>query len=84
VSREPSPETNHGSLHQIGKPGKSGNFSDENSVSRDTSSSGQVAATYLNGWLSLKESYMIKYDNDPVEELKKADTILGVALVVNF
>jgi putative salt-induced outer membrane protein len=38
----------------------------------------------LNGWLSLKASYLIKYDNDPVEELKKADTILGVALVANF
>ena len=38
----------------------------------------------LNNWLSLKASYVIKYDNDPVDALKKADKILGVALVANF
>jgi putative salt-induced outer membrane protein len=38
----------------------------------------------LNSWLSLKASYLIKYDNDPVDNLKKADKILGVALVANF
>ena len=38
----------------------------------------------LNGWLSLKASYLVKYDNDPIGNLKKADKILGVALVANF
>ncbi len=38
----------------------------------------------LNNWLSLKASYVIKYDNEPVDALKKADKILGVALVANF
>lgn len=38
----------------------------------------------LNSWLSLKASYQIKYDNDPVGNLKKTDKILGVALVANF
>jgi putative salt-induced outer membrane protein len=38
----------------------------------------------LNSWLSLKASYLIKYDNEPLGTLKKADKILGVALVVNF
>ncbi len=38
----------------------------------------------LNSWLSLKGSYVVKYDNDPVGNLKKADRILGVALVANF
>ena len=44
----------------------------------------QVAAASLNSWLSLKASYLIKYNNDPVENLKKTDTTLGVALVANF
>lgn len=38
----------------------------------------------LNNWLSLKAGYVIKYDNEPVDALKKADKILGVALVANF
>ena len=38
----------------------------------------------LNSWLSLKASYVIKYDNDPIAGVKKADRILGVALVANF
>jgi len=38
----------------------------------------------LNSWLSLKASYLIKYDNDPVANRKQTDKILGVALVVNF
>ena len=38
----------------------------------------------LNSWLSLKASYLVKYDNVPVDNLKKADRILGVALVANF
>jgi len=38
----------------------------------------------LNSWLSLKASYLVKYNNNPVENLKKTDTTLGVALVANF
>jgi len=38
----------------------------------------------LNSWLSLKASYLVKYKNNPVENLKKTDTTLGVALVANF
>ncbi len=38
----------------------------------------------LNSWLSLKASYVIRYDNDPIVGVKKTDRILGVALVVNF
>ena len=38
----------------------------------------------LNSWLSLKASYVIKYDNDPIAGVKKEDRILGVALVANF
>ncbi|NNF83747.1 MAG: DUF481 domain-containing protein [Deltaproteobacteria bacterium] len=38
----------------------------------------------LNSWLSLKASYLIKYDNDPIADVKKTDRILGVALVANF
>lgn len=38
----------------------------------------------LNDRFSLKASYLIKYDNDPIGNLKKADKILGVALVANF
>jgi len=38
----------------------------------------------LNGWLSLKASYLIKYDNDPIDNLKKADRILGITLAMNF
>ncbi len=38
----------------------------------------------LNSWLSLKASYLVKYNNHPIDDLKKTDTILGVALVANF
>jgi putative salt-induced outer membrane protein len=39
----------------------------------------------LSDYLSLKASYVVKYDNKPVPEtLKETDTILGVTLVVNF
>ncbi len=38
----------------------------------------------LNSWLSLKASYIIKYDNDPIAGVKSEDRILGVALVVQF
>ncbi len=38
----------------------------------------------LNSLLSLKASYVIKYDNDPIAGVKSEDRILGVALVVNF
>jgi putative salt-induced outer membrane protein len=39
----------------------------------------------LSDYLSLKASYVVKYDNKPVPEtLKDTDTILGVTLVVNF
>jgi putative salt-induced outer membrane protein YdiY len=39
----------------------------------------------LSGYLSLKASYVIKYNNKPVPEtLEETDTILSVALVVNF
>lgn len=39
----------------------------------------------LSDYLSLKASYVIKYDNEPVPEtLKETDTILAVTLVVNF
>jgi putative salt-induced outer membrane protein YdiY len=35
--------------------------------------------------LSLKASYVIKYDNQPIPEtLEETDTILAVTLVVNF
>ena len=39
----------------------------------------------LNNYLSLKSSYVVKYDNEPVPAtLKETDTILSVTLVVNF
>lgn len=39
----------------------------------------------LSDYLSLKTSYVVKYDNKPVPEtLEETDTILGVTLVVNF
>ncbi|HEU5360283.1 MAG TPA: DUF481 domain-containing protein [Candidatus Deferrimicrobiaceae bacterium] len=38
----------------------------------------------LNSWLSLKASYLVKYDNDPLAGVEKSDRILGVALVINF
>jgi putative salt-induced outer membrane protein len=38
----------------------------------------------LNSWLSLKASYEVKYNNDPINTVKKTDRILGVALVANF
>ncbi|MCK5509358.1 MAG: DUF481 domain-containing protein [Desulfobacterales bacterium] len=39
----------------------------------------------LNDYLSLKTSYVVKYDNQPVPStLKETDTILSVTLVVNF
>jgi putative salt-induced outer membrane protein len=38
----------------------------------------------LNSFLSLKASYDVKYDNDPIPGVKKTDTVLGVALVVNY
>lgn len=38
----------------------------------------------LSDWLSLKAGYLIKYDNEPVGSLKKADRILGITLVANF
>lgn len=37
----------------------------------------------LNGFLSLKASYVVKYDNEPVPGLKETDTVLAIALVVN-
>jgi putative salt-induced outer membrane protein len=39
----------------------------------------------LNSYLSLKASYEVKYNNQPVPEtLDKTDTILGITLVVSF
>ncbi|MDL1967786.1 MAG: DUF481 domain-containing protein [Deltaproteobacteria bacterium] len=39
----------------------------------------------LSDYLSLKTSYVVKYDNQPVPStLKETDTILSVTLVVNF
>lgn len=39
----------------------------------------------LNSYLSMKASYEIKYNNRPVPStLDKTDTVLGIALVVNF
>ena len=39
----------------------------------------------LNNYLSLKTSYVVNYDNQPVPStLKETDTILSVTLVVNF
>lgn len=39
----------------------------------------------LSDYLSLKASYVIKYDNQPVPStLDETDTILSVTLVVNF
>ena len=39
----------------------------------------------LNDYLSLKASYEIKYDNQPVPStLKETDTILAISLIVNF
>jgi putative salt-induced outer membrane protein len=41
--------------------------------------------TALSNYLSLKTSYEIKHDNEPVPAtLKETDTILSVTLVVNF
>jgi len=38
----------------------------------------------LNSYLSLRTSYVVKYDNEPVAGLEDTDTILSVALVVNY
>ncbi|MGB3095590.1 MAG: DUF481 domain-containing protein [Candidatus Deferrimicrobiaceae bacterium] len=38
----------------------------------------------LNSRFSLKVSYLVNYNNNPIGNLKKTDTILGVALVANF
>ena len=38
----------------------------------------------LNSWLSLKTSYLVRYNNDPIGSLEKTDTILGASLVVNY
>ena len=39
----------------------------------------------LNDYLSLKSSYVVKYDNEPVPAtLKETDSVLSVTLVVNF
>ena len=39
----------------------------------------------LNDYLSLKASYLVKYNSQPVPEtLKEIDTILGIAIVVNI
>jgi putative salt-induced outer membrane protein len=39
----------------------------------------------LSDYLSLKTSYVVKYDNQPVPEtLEETDTVLAVTLVVNF
>ena len=39
----------------------------------------------LNNYLSLKSSYVVKYDNEPVPAtLKETDSVLSVTLVVNF
>ena len=39
----------------------------------------------LNNYLSLKTSYVVKYDNEPVPAtLKETDSVLSVTLVVNF
>lgn len=38
----------------------------------------------LNSWMSLKTSYVVKYDNEPVDNLKRADTVLGASLVVDL
>lgn len=38
----------------------------------------------LNNRLSLKTSYMVRYNNDPIGSLEKTDTILGASLVVNY
>lgn len=41
--------------------------------------------TALSDALSLKTSYVVAYDNDPIpEDLEKTDTMLAVTLVVNF
>ncbi len=38
----------------------------------------------LNGWLSLKASYLVQYNNDPIGNLETTDTTLGASLVVNY
>lgn len=41
--------------------------------------------TALNSYLSMKTSYEVNYDNEPVPEtLKNTDTVLSVALLINF
>jgi putative salt-induced outer membrane protein len=41
--------------------------------------------TALSDKLSLKTSYIVKYDNEPIpEELEETDTILAVTIIVNF
>ena len=54
--------------------------------SKDSNLNSETAVTSaLNHYLSLKTSYVIKYDNRPVPStLEKTDTILGVTLVVSF
>ena len=37
----------------------------------------------LNGFLSLKSSYAIKFDNEPAPGATETDTILSVILVIN-
>lgn len=46
------------------------------------SETGVISA--LNGFFSLKASYVVKYDNVPVTGLEHTDTVLGVTLVANY
>jgi len=78
------PETNPGSPHQIGNQGKSRNIPGRIPFHRGCAHIRQVAVTPLNGWLWLKAGSLVKYDNDPVENLKKADTAPEAAPVANF
>ncbi len=38
----------------------------------------------LNSFMSLKASYLVQYDNEPVDDLDDTDTTLGMALVINY
>jgi putative salt-induced outer membrane protein len=45
---------------------------------------GAALISALNGFLSLKSSYMIKYDNEPAPGATETDTIVSVTLVMNL
>lgn len=55
----------------------------ENSDNYNVNSDTSITAA-LNSMLSLKTSYKVKYDNEPVGDARYADRIMAVTLVVNL